>query len=112
MTAFRGFLMTAWTVLVVYTVVVVADHGMGLLPIFFGDMARMGWPGQFNLDFMILLMLSATWVAWRHRFSKVGLALGLVALFGGAGFLCPYLLLALGRANGDPRTLLLGERSS
>ena len=90
MTTFRGYLIGAWTVLAFYTGVVIANHGMGLLPIFFGDMAEGGWPGQFNLDFMIMLSLSATWVAWRHRFSPAGRALALVAFFGGAAFLCPY----------------------
>ena len=64
-----------------------ANHGMGLLDVFFGDIAAMGWPGQFNLDFMGMLTLSAPWVAWRHRFSSAGLALGVLALFGGGLFL-------------------------
>jgi hypothetical protein len=42
-----------------YTVIVINNHGIGLLPVFFGDMAEMGWPGQFNLDFMCFLALSA-----------------------------------------------------
>ncbi|MEY3985022.1 MAG: hypothetical protein RLZ59_467, partial [Pseudomonadota bacterium] len=53
--AFRIYLILSWIVLVVYTAVVIADHGMGLLPVFFGDIGRMGWPGQFNLDFMLML---------------------------------------------------------
>lgn len=111
MRAFRISLAIAWTVLVPYTGTVMAEHGMGLLPIFFGDVARLGWPGQFNLDFTIMLGLSATWVAWRHRFSGVGLALAVVALFGGAGFLCPYLLIAGAQAKGNPRLLLLGRNA-
>lgn len=112
MMAFRLGVMMAWAVLVTYTGVVIAEHGMGLLPIFFGDMARMGWPGQFNLDFTIMLGLSATWVAWRHRFSGAGLALALVAFFGGAGFLCPYLFVASVLAKGEPRKLLLGAHAA
>jgi len=70
-----------WLVIAGYTSVVVARHGLGLLPIFFGDMATMTWPGQFNLDFLSLLTLSGLWVAWRHRYSAAGLVLGLLALF-------------------------------
>jgi len=29
----------------------------------------MQWPGQFNLDFMCMLLLAGLWVSWRHRFS-------------------------------------------
>lgn len=112
MRAFRIGLASAWTVLIVYTGIVIAEHGMGLLPIFFGDIAKIGWPGQFNLDFTIMLGLSATWVAWRHQFSGPGLALAVVAFFGGAGFLCPYLLIAGAQAQGDPRRLLLGRHAA
>lgn len=83
---------------------------MDLLPVFFGDMAKMGWPGQFNLDFMCMLMLSALWVAWRHRFSGRGLALGLLAFFGGALFLSVYLLVVTLGADGDVEALLLGPQ--
>lgn len=91
-----------------YTGVVVWNHGMGLLPIFFGDMAKMAWPGQFNLDFMCMLALSGLWVSWRHRFSGPGILLGVAALFGGALFLSVYLLVESFRANADLASLLLG----
>ena len=76
MTLFRLFLAAWLVVIVAYTSVTVANHGLDLLPVFFGDMAEMGWPGQFNLDFMGFLALSALWVAWRHQFSPAGLGLG------------------------------------
>lgn len=109
MTALRVLILALWVTLVVYTVLVVANHGLGLLPIFFGDMASLTWPGQFNLDFLCMLILSATWVAWRHRFSGVGLALAPVALFGGAGFLLPYLLVLSLQTEGDITRMLLGD---
>ena len=108
MKAFRGLLAVLWVVIAGYTGVVIANHGLGLLGVFFGDMAKMGWPGQFNLDFMCMLALSGLWVAWRHRFSGAGLALGLPAFFGGAFFLTAYLLVASVQARGDARVLLLG----
>ena len=57
------------------------------MPIFFGDMAKFTWPGQFNLDFTTFLMLSGLWVAWRHHFSASGLILGAIAVVGGMLFL-------------------------
>lgn len=80
--------------------------------IFFGDIAKMEWPGQFNLDFTFMLTLSALWVAWRNAFSALGLALGLFALFGGALFLSAYLLVLSLQTNGDVRMLLLGPGRS
>ena len=54
--------------------------------------------------------LSGLWVAWRHGFGGAGVALGLVALFGGALFLSAYLLVESYRCGGDVEKLLLGRR--
>ncbi len=109
MKIFRIFLATIFIVIAVYTAIVVANHGLGLLPIFFGEMAKMAWPGQFTLDFMCFLALSALWLAWRHNFSTAGLLLGLVGFFGGALFLSAYLLIVSFRVNGNIKALLLGD---
>jgi len=108
-TAFRALLVVLWVVLVGYTAIVIANHGMGLLNVFFGDMAAMGWPGQFNLDFLSLLTLSGLWVAWRHQFSGAGLALGVLALLGGGLFLTTYLLIVTAQSSGDVKEVLLGK---
>jgi hypothetical protein len=110
MFGFRWFLALLWAALVAYTAVVIARHGMNLLPVFFGDIARLAWPGQFNFDFLCFLMLSALWTAWRNRFSPAGIALAPVALLGGAGFLLPYLIFLTLRTGGDMRSVLVGER--
>ena len=110
MTAFRALLILLWAILVGYTTSVITTHGIGLLGTFFGDMATMGWPGQFNLDFMGFLTLSALWTAWRHHFSPVGLALGVVAFFGGMMFLTIYLLIASYQVKGNVSALLLGAQ--
>jgi hypothetical protein len=109
MPVFRAFLLAIFLVLSVYTLVVAWNHGLNLLPVFFGDMAAMGWPGQFNLDFLCMLLLSGLWVSWRHQFSAVGLVLGVAAVFAGALFLSAYLFITSVRARGDLRTVLLGE---
>ncbi|MCZ8018236.1 hypothetical protein [Novosphingobium sp.] len=109
MTLFRLFLATCLVAIVAYTSVTITNHGFNLLPVFFGDMAEMGWPGQFNLDFMCFLALSAIWVAWRHQFSAGGLGLAVLAFFGGMLFLSIYLLLHIQRTGGDIKVLLLGE---
>lgn len=108
MNAFRVLLMTIFSVIVVYTSVVVSHHGLNLFPVFFGDIAAMGWPGQFNLDFLGFLTLSACWLAWRHQFSAFGIALGILGFFGGAPVLTAYLMIASFSCDGDPAVLLLG----
>ena len=110
MTFFRLLLVLIFTAITLYTGVVIANHGLNLLPVFFGDMAALAWPGQFNLDFMCMLALSGLWVAWRHRFSGAGIALGVVAFFGGALFLSVYLLVESFRTQGNVAALLLGQQ--
>ncbi|MGB7406593.1 MAG: hypothetical protein WA906_12960, partial [Pacificimonas sp.] len=85
--ALRIFLGSLLVVLAIYTFVVVGEHGMGLLPIFFGDIASLTWPGQFNLDFFMMLLMSGLWTAWRSHFSSKGLLLAALAIGFGAGFL-------------------------
>ena len=110
MLLFRALLLAMLASLVAYTGVVIAHQGADFASVFFGDMARMSWAGQFNLDFMGMLVLSALWVAWRHRFSAGGIALAMLALVGGTLFLCVYLLVLTARSGGDVVAVLLGPR--
>lgn len=97
-------------IIAVYTVIAISNDGFDLITPFIGDIFAMGWSGQFNLDFMMYLILSALWVAWRHDFSVAGVALAAVASVGGMLFLSIYLLVQIGRSNGDIVRLLMGER--
>ena len=113
MTLFRLFLALCMVAIVGYTSVTVANYGWNLVPIFFGDIAKMAWPGQFNLDFMCFLLLAGIWVSWRHHFRPAGLALGLLATFGGMMFMSVYLLVQSLLTRGDVATLMLGpERAA
>lgn len=112
MTLFRALLVVIFGVIFAYTVPVVQGYGLNLFPYFFGDIAEMGWPGQFNLDFMFMLFLSALWTAWRNRFSHMGLGLSVIAFLGGAPFLCLYLLWLSIRHKGDIPMMLTGRKSA
>jgi hypothetical protein len=109
MTLFRLFLMLCIAVIAGYTAVTVSAHGINFLPQFFGDIAAMGWPGQFNLDFFAFLSLAGLWLAWRHHFSIGGIALGLAIFAGGMPLLAAYLLVHSFRTGGDIKAMLLGE---
>lgn len=109
MVAFRVLLAIIFAAIGAYTFIVVANHGFGLFEVFFGDIAKFGWAGQFNVDFMGFLVLSGLWLAWRHHFSSAGIALGILGFFGGAPVLTAYLLYASVAANGNVAILFLGE---
>ncbi|QGN53228.1 hypothetical protein GKE62_00315 [Novosphingobium sp. Gsoil 351] len=112
MTRFRVVLTVLWLVLAIYTGVVVSEHGLNLLPVFFGNISQAAWPGQFNLDFFCFLILSALWTAWRNSYSAMGLLLALLAFFGGAGFLLPYLLYLSLQTKGNMHAALVGPRQA
>jgi hypothetical protein len=109
MTAFRALLVAMWVCIAVYTGIVVANYGFSLFSYFLGDMMKLGWPGQFNLDFTCMLALSGLWTAWRNGFSGAGLVLGVLAFFGGAWFLTTYLLVLIAQTNGDLPEMLVGK---
>jgi hypothetical protein len=110
MTAFRAALVLLWLAVAGYTGVVVAHHGIDLVSVFFSDVRAMGWPGQFDLDFIGMLVLSGLWVAWRHDFSARGLGLGMLAAVGGILFLATYLLVLSLQSKGSMKEVLLGAR--
>lgn len=110
MAVFRATIISMWVALLVYTAIVISNHGMGLFQIFFGDIAAMNWAGQFNVDFLGFLVLSALWVAWRDKFGTTGLLLMPVAFLGGIGFLGVYLTL-LSLQHDTIGSLLLGKQS-
>ena len=96
--------------LVGFTAMVVSNHGLNLLPVFFGDMAAGGWPGQFNADFLTFLVLSSIWTAWRNAFSGIGLLLAVCAFLLGGAFLLTYLLYLSRKTQGDWAMIMLGVR--
>ncbi len=93
MLGFRIMLIALLATILVYTSIVGVRHGWDLMPIFNAQVAAMGWPGQFNVDFTSFLALSALWTAWRNRWSVPCLLLAVVAFFGGGLFLTTYLLI-------------------
>lgn len=109
MTLFRIFLATLLLALAVYTLSVGMAHGWTLFPLFFAEIQAMTWQGQFNFDFMGFLLLSATWCAWRNRFSPAGFGLAVLAATGGILFLSIYLLVLSFTTNGDIKAIMLGS---
>ena len=110
MTVFRIFLIAVFVSILIYTGVTLSNHGLNLLPVFFGDMKEMAWPGQFNFDFMMFLALSALWTAWRNKFSAAGLGLATFAFFGGMLFLSAYLFILTFKTNGNLLQVMIGDR--
>ncbi|HEY1058116.1 MAG TPA: hypothetical protein VGE55_05225 [Limnobacter sp.] len=112
MKALKALLVIELLLLTAYTGVVIQNQGFDLVSHFVGNITTMGWSGQFNLDFMVLLTLSGIWVSWRHGNSPLGVLLGVFTALGGSMVLCPYLLIEISKSQGNMKALLLGQRHS
>lgn len=108
--SFNLIVLALLTGLLIYTGFTLSIDGIDFLSVAARDLSAMGWSGQFIVDFSCYLVLSALWVAWRHRYSAAGLLLALLALVGGFFFFGFYLLYVGIRARGDMQALLLGDR--
>ncbi len=98
-----GWVATAWAT------VRAAGMGLGLAgDFFFGDMSH-PWRGQFNIDFLVHLILVALWL-WRTEKNRMLAPLvGLLAIMGGALFTFAYLLVRSYGGDGTISHLLLGR---
>lgn len=96
--------------LLIYTSLVIKNHGYNLLPVFISNINAINWSGQFNLDFNCYLILSGLWIMWRSLFSTKGILIGLAAMILGIVFLAPYLLFLLKTEGSDLKKVLLGKR--
>ena len=110
MTIFRIALAIFGLGLATYTSFVVVEHGWNFVPFYLADLERMGWPGQFDLDFTILIILAALWIAWRSHFSAIGIVLALLTIPFVSMLLTAYLLYLSWRERGDVVRMLVGDR--
>ncbi len=110
-TLFRLLCWAAWALLLAITLHAVAARGLLEAPAtFLGDFGH-PWRAQFYTDFSIHVLLAASWILYREGGRAAGVAVALLAVGLGALFTIPYLLVALGKAGGDPKRLLLGRHA-
>ena len=112
MNSLRKFLVISTVVIFAISIYAALNEGINWPAIFFGDLLHLDWRSQFNIDFLIHLILLATWVSWREGFTARGLVFGFLSIFMGGMFGFPYLLYAAYKANGDPGAVLLGVHSA
>ena len=109
MNVLKIFLTVCWLVIVFVTVQALSQQGMIAGELFVADIQALNWRAQFNVDFLAHLLLLGSWVAWRHRFSPAGFALGLACVLGGGLVSLLYILVASVRAKGNMQILLMGR---
>lgn len=110
MNRLRVFLIVAWAVIMFITYKACSADGLSAGDIFMSDIKAMSWRAQFNVDFLVHLLLFGSWVAWRSRFRPTGVVLGVFCVLGGGALTLAYILVASIQAKGSVQSLLLGRR--
>lgn len=96
--------------IVIYTYFASQNAGWGLFDVFIGDLMKINWNGQFNLDFSCYLLLSAIWIMWRNHFKISSVLFAIVAMIVGIMVFAPYLLYLLSVEKGNLKKVLVGNR--
>lgn len=105
------FLIASTVIIYGVTVLAIQKAGFNWPIFYFGDMLKLDWRSQFNTDFLIHLLLLASWISWREGFTVKGHVFGFLSIIMGGMFGFPYILVAIYRAKGNPQKLLLGVHS-
>lgn len=90
------------------TVIVSVKQGINWPAVAIGDLSELNWRSQFNFDFIVHLLLLATWVTWREGGSAKAYLFGFLSIVMGGMFSFPYIIYAIFKAKGEPKTLLMG----
>ncbi len=112
MTLFRLVLAFVWLAVVVITIQAGLSHGVGnAMDVFSADLQAGDWRSQFTADLLAQLLLIGVWVAWRQKFSLLGIVLGLSCIMGGL-FTVIYVLVLSVYHRGNVQAVLLGKQGS
>ena len=107
----RILLVASTIVIYVLTVAAIFNQGWLWPVVAFHDLMALNWRSQFDFDFVVHLILFASWVSWREGLTLKGYLFGFLSVFLGGMFTFPYLLFATYRAEGDLKKILLGVHS-
>ena len=66
------------------------------------------WRSQFDFDFIVHLLLLATWVVWREGATAKAYLFGFLSIVMGGMFSFPYIIYVTFLARGNARQILLG----
>ena len=111
MNTLRLLLIVSTFIIFLITFVASTNQGIFWPAVYFGDIFSLDWRSQFNIDFLIHLILLATWIVWREGNTFKGYAFGFLSIFMGGMFGFPYILYATYKAKGDPKLVVLGTKA-
>ena len=91
-----------------FTIIAILSQGWNWPAVAINDLVSLGWRTQFDFDFIIHLLLLASWVVWREGANMKGYVFGFLSIILGGMFSFPYIIYATYKAKAQPSALLLG----
>jgi hypothetical protein len=104
----RYSLVLSTIIIYLFTVIAIKGYGFNWPAIAISDLVSLNWRSQFDIDFLIHLLLLATWVVWREGATARAYLYGFLSVVLGGMFSFPYILYISIKAKGDVKTMLLG----
>jgi hypothetical protein len=108
MNALKTLLTISTVAIYTLTIIAIVAYGWNWPLIAINDLLALNWRSQFDFDFIIHLLLLASWVVWREGINARAYLFGLLCVVMGGMFSFPYIIYATYQASGKPRALLLG----
>ena len=90
------------------TVLAISKQGFNWPAVAYQDLMSLDWRSQFDFDFIVHLLLLASWVTWREGASTKGYCFGFLSVVMGGMFSFPYLIYISIKARGNVPEILLG----
>lgn len=111
MNALKTFLMLSTAGIYMLTLIAIASQGWNWPAVAINDLQALNWRTQFDFDFIIYLLILATWIVWREGANARAYLFGFLSIIMGGMFSFPYLIYAMHQVKGNPRALLLGNHA-
>lgn len=108
----RILLVVSTIIIYAVTAAAIINQGWNWPAVAASDLLALGWRSQFDSDFLVHLIILASWITWREGADLKAYVFGFLSIVMGGMFSFPYLLLATYKARGNVKALLLGEGRS
>lgn len=112
MITLRVFVIVSTVAIYAMTLIASINEGINWPEVAIEDLIALNWRSQFNIDFIIYLLLGSVWISWREAFTLKGHFFGFLNIFLGGMFSFPYLLLATYQTKVSPKLILLGVHAA
>lgn len=106
------FLAISTVLIYVFTLLAVYGFGFNWPAVAVHDLLSFNWRSQFNFDFIVHLVMLATWVVWREGANARAYLFGFLSIFLGGMFSFPYIAYVSIKAKFNVKSIVLGVHAN